>query len=178
MALSRKSGTILIKIHEWKPLNRSIKMVPIDTTKSCLSVPSPKTTLSQGNESCNAALAVVKCKVPLAEVDKHAWPTGEFETIRLDKSAETFKRLHWFTSRLEIPKSLQRWNDLDLKIPNKHSSNRVFDALICSRCAPVPPTLRWSRFYGSTKVEAREDPQQAAEYEQALKCRPAPFIVR
>ena len=173
-----KVGTIVIKIRgKWESLDKSVKMVAIDTSKSCLSVPSPKTSLSQGNESCNAALAVVKCSVPLAQVDKHAWPTGEFETIRLDKSAETFKRLHWFTSRLEIPKSLQRWNGLDLKVPNKHSSDRC-DEYICSRCAPVPPTLRWSRFYGSNKIEAREDPQQAAEYEQALKCRPAPFIVR
>ena len=173
-----KTGLIVIKIRgKWKPLDKKVKMVAIDTSKSCLSVPSPKTSLTQGNESCNAALAVVKCSVPLAEVDKHAWPTGEFETIRLDKSAETFKRLHWFTSRLEMPKSLQRWNGLDLKIPNKHSTKGC-DEYICSRCAPVPPTLRWSRFYGSNKVEAREDPQQAAEYEQALKCRPAPFIVR
>ena len=31
---------------------------------------------------------------------------------------------------------------------------------------------------GETKVSAREDPLQAAAYEQALKRRPAPFVVQ
>jgi len=177
---SEKKETMVL-VHTrgtWFSMNKNVAMIANDTSKSCLSVPQPKSKISQGDDSCNVALAVVKCTVPLAEVDKSAWPTGEFETIRLDKSAETFKRLHWFTSRVEIPKSLQDWNDIDdLKIPHDVSLQGC-DKLICTRCAPRAPTLKWSKFFGSNKIEAREDPQEAAVHEQALKCRPAPFIVR
>ena len=52
-----KMGTIVIKIRgKWESLDKSVKMVAIDTSKSCLSVPSPKTSLSQDNESCNAGV--------------------------------------------------------------------------------------------------------------------------
>ena len=48
----------------------------------------------------------------------------------------------------------------------------------CPRCAPQPAKLQWVRKVGEKKIEAREDPQQAATFEQALKRRPAPFVVQ
>ena len=63
------------------------------------------------------------------------------------------------------------------------------------RCAPQPPRLQWVRQASNKIIEdsndsdaakkpkklkiiARENPQEAAAYEQALKRRPAPFVVQ
>ena len=63
----------------------------------------------------------------------------------------------------------------------------------CPRCAPQPPRLQWVRQASNEieagndeatkkpkkpKIIARENPQEAAKYEQALKRRPAPFVVQ
>ena len=50
------------------------------------------------------------------------------------------------------------------------------DAALAARRSPL--ALQWTRKVGETKISAREDPPQAAAYEQALKRRPAPFVVQ
>ena len=98
-----------------------------------------------------------------------------FVTLRNDRSHSTFSRLAWFTSRLDLPEGVQRFSPLD---NGDSSAAKHLCDTACPRCAPQPPKLEWVRRAGEKKLEAREDPREAATFEQSLKRRPAPFVVQ
>ena len=157
----------------WALLTKNAALVPVAAQGAVVLTPPLNAVPSQGVDACAKAVAIMRCTVPLAEVDAAFWPQNEYTTLRLDKSHATFQRLEWFTSRMELPKVVEDWN----KMSEKDHGVTCAD-FACPRCAPAPPTLQWTRTVGSQKIVGREDPQQAAKYEQALKCRPAPFVVQ
>jgi len=155
----------------WTSLSPKVVLMPAVADGAVVLTPPVNSVPTQGDDACSKAVAIMRCSVPIAEVDAEFWSKDEYTTLRLDKSHATFQRLEWFTSRMELPKVVEKWNEL-----SDHKA--VCSDYSCPRCAPAPPSLQWSRQVGSQKVQAREDPQQAAQYEQALKCRPAPFVVQ
>ena len=140
-----------------------------------LAVPRDAGTLGAKSGGCAAAVAIMRARVPLPEVDAKDWPEGDFVTLRNDRSHATFSRLAWFTSRLDLPEGVQQFVPLD---NGDAKASKALCNSACPRCAPQPPKLQWVRKVGEKKIEAREDPQQAATFEQALKRRPAPFVVQ
>ena len=156
----------------WTSLSPKVTLAPAVASDAVVLTPPVNAVPTQGEQSCATSVAIMRCSVPLADVDADFWPDEGYTTLRLDKSRATFQRLEWFTSRMELPKVVEKWNEL------KDDHAMTCDKFACPRCAPAPPNLIWSKQVGSQKVQAREDPLQASKYEQALKCRPAPFVVQ
>ena len=160
----------------WMSPTKAVELKAAVRVGSKLAVPKNTHALGAKSGGCGAAVVIMKARVPLPAVDAADWPTDKYVTLQNDRSHSTFSRLNWFTSRLELPKGLQEFVPLDDGKAGKcgdelHNAN-------CPRCAPKPPALQWTRKVGEQKVTAREDPLQAAAYEQALKRRPAPFVVQ
>jgi hypothetical protein len=156
-----------------------VNLIQLDDKRAAKQgVPKNAKALSSRAGGCQAAVAIMKAKVPLAEVDASAWPEDEFETLQNDRSSEVFQRLAWFTSRLALPSEVRSFTTLDEKRLNSNACGGAKCPEACPRCAPSPPVLQWTCKAGESKITAREDPRQAAAYEQALKRRPAPFVVQ
>ncbi|EEH52499.1 SNF2 super family [Micromonas pusilla CCMP1545] len=156
-----------------------VNLIQLDEKRAAKQgVPKNAKALSSRAGGCQAAVAIMKAKVPLAEVDASAWPEDEFETLQNDRSSEVFQRLAWFTSRLALPSEVRSFTTLDEKRLNSNACGGAKCPEACPRCAPSPPVLQWTCKAGESKITAREDPRQAAAYEQALKRRPAPFVVQ
>ena len=127
-------------------------------------------------DSCASAVAVLECTVPLPkDATAHGWvegDDGEWQDIPLQRSKAKFESIAWFTERLALPPTLREW------APVASGSDGAHTCLdkSCARCAPAMPQLQFVTV--GKQVEAREDVRQAGEYEQALKRRPAAFVVR
>jgi len=188
-----RNGTEHYKVHtdgRWfNPMPMKLSQV---TPGAVVALPKDVQSLGAKSGGCGAAVAIMKARVPLPAANAADWPAGEFETIRNDRSHSTYSKLAWFTSRLELPEGVQTFVPLDNG--TKGSCAELCDAS-CPRCAPQPPRLQWVRQASNKIVEdsndsdaakkpkklkiiARENPQEAAAYEQALKRRPAPFVVQ
>ena len=157
---------------------KSISLEERKTSNATLAAPKNAAALGVKVGGCANAVAVMKASVPLPEVDAKDWPEGDFVTLRNDRSNATFGRLAWFTSRLDLPQGVQKF------VPLVQGDKKACAALCdtaCPRCAPQPPKLEWVRKAdekNEKKIECREDPEQAAVFEQTLKRRPAPFVVQ
>eukprot|EP00873_Tetraselmis_striata_P026775 jgi/Tetstr1/447039/TSEL_034496.t1 len=125
--------------------------------------------LSLTSGSCASAAVVLHCKVPLTEADGLIWPENKWSSLNLERSKSTFDSLAWLTERLSLPPALHEWN-----FPKE--PGQAVCAAGCQCCAPSQPQMRWLNVKG--KVMAREDLQEAAEYECRIKTRPSPFVVR
>ena len=157
----------------WTPLSPNVALLPAVSQSAIVLTPPVNSVPTQDSfDACSKAVAIMRASVSLADVDADFWPNEEYSTIRLDKSHAIFQRLEWFTSRMELPKVVEKWNEI------KDDHVMQCDGFACARCAPIPAKIVWQRQAGSSKVVAKEDPLQAAKYEQALKCRPAPFVVQ
>ena len=157
-----------------------VETLALEERKTVATLATPKNAASLGVKvgGCANAVAVMKASVTLPDVDAADWPEGDFVTLRNDRSNATFGRLAWFTSRLDLPEGVQKF--VPLVAGDAKASARLCDTA-CPRCAPMPPTLEWVRRADETnekKIECREDPEQAAVFEQTLKRRPAPFVVQ
>ena len=157
-----------------------VETLALEERKTVATLATPNNAASLGVKvgGCANAVAVMKASVTLPEVDAADWPEGDFVTLRNDRSNATFGRLAWFTSRLDLPEGVQKF--VPLVVGDAKACAQLCDTA-CPRCAPKPPTLEWVRRADETnekKIECREDPEQAAVFEQTLKRRPAPFVVQ
>lgn len=135
--------------------------------EGAFAIPGPKgLPVSVSNDDCKVANALLTCRVPLRGQAESVWPDGFWVEVDKIHERNTFESLAWLTERVRSMNHLSRWNDLNL--PDDHSN--------CERCAPTPPDLKWIR--KGNKYVPREDPEQAAPYERALKNRPAPFVTQ
>ena len=157
----------------WTAFSQKVALLPAVSQEAIVLTPPVNSVPTQGmDDACSKAVAIMRASVSLADVDKDFWPEKEYAVIRLDKSHAIFQRLEWFTSRMELPKVVEKWNE----IKDDHVMNCA--GFACARCAPPPAKIVWLKTVGSSKIVAKEDPLQAAKYEQALKCRPEPFVVQ
>ncbi|KAK4333158.1 hypothetical protein RTBOTA2_001878 [Rhodotorula toruloides] len=134
--------------------------------------------LSVTTGQCSQAETLLTATVPLAKSPSPVWATDKWHEVDLQhQGAEVFSKLGWMLSRIPNWQALQEWQSVATgSIPN-HT---------CARCAPVMPSIQWIKLLSlrggkkeawSPSVVAREDGQEAARYENALKDRPSPIIV-
>ncbi|BGP05622.1 hypothetical protein JCM10049v2_001428 [Rhodotorula toruloides] len=134
--------------------------------------------LSVSTGQCSQAETLLTATVPLAKSPSPVWATEKWHEVDLQhQGAEVFSKLGWMLSRIPNWQALQEWQSVATgSIPN-HT---------CARCAPVMPSIQWIKLLSlrggkkeawSPSVVAREDGQEAARYENALKDRPSPIIV-
>jgi len=149
----------------WKPIKGlGIGSLPTSDAKICK--PVSELGLDLSDEACGSAVTVLNCKVPLTAEDGHLWKDN-WTCINLERSKALFDRFAWLTERLQLPDILQRWNGPP---GTRHKISG------CACCAPPQPGMEW--VYCDGRLSAREDPQQAADYEFRIKARPPPFVVR
>lgn len=134
--------------------------------KAVFAIPGKELTVHVSNDDCATANAILTCQVPLEKQAEAVWPRSVWEQVDKIHERNTFESLAWLTERIRSMPHLADWNSLQL--PGDHSN--------CERCAPSPPSLRWVP-KGKGFVP-REDTEQAAPYERALKNRPPPFVTQ
>lgn len=156
---------------QWVPARQVTLTTPIGKaakiSEGVFATPGPNgLQIRVSNDDCKSANAVLTCQVFLRGQAESIWPEGVWREVDKIHERNTFESLAWLTERVRSMPHLSRWNAIEL--PEDHSN--------CERCAPTPPHLKWIR--KSNKYVPREDPEQAAPYERALKNRPAPFVTQ
>ena len=97
--------------------------------------------------------------------------------VNLRKSKSIFDSLAFVTSRASLPEAVsESWLALD----NSSGIVRDGEDAPCPRCSPVKPGVRWTRVTKGKRSMfiPKEDVKEAAGYEQTLKNRPHPWVVR
>jgi SNF2-related domain len=106
-------------------------------------------------------------RVPLHSQAGPEWPKGAWQEVEQIYERATFRALSWLLERIKVVDgSFNTWQAVEL--PGDHSN--------CERCAPLAPSLRWTK--QGKMVKAIEDSAEAGEYERRLKRRPAPFVTQ
>jgi hypothetical protein len=118
-------------------------------------------------DACASANALLTCTVPLLDDAGAEWPRGNWREVDKVHERGTFKSLAWLLERIRhVDDNLGQWQTVE--VPN--------DLTHCQRCAPTPPTVKWTK--NNKKVVAIEDTQEAGQYERDLKLRPSPFVTQ
>ncbi|KAJ3287354.1 hypothetical protein HK104_008647 [Borealophlyctis nickersoniae] len=150
-----------------------------EVVKATVAMPTTPDTLNAAwtsDDACCTANALLACRVPLRQDDESLWPRGRWATIDLlHKGRATFESLAWVTERVPPLTALGSWVDAG-EVDQKFNVHGTKIPSPCERCAPTEPDLRWVPV-GKDLIPL-EDPVQAGAYEQALKKRPAPFVVQ
>mmetsp|Transcript_22634 Transcript_22634/g.62827 ORF Transcript_22634/g.62827 Transcript_22634/m.62827 type:complete len:2149 (-) Transcript_22634:730-7176(-) len=151
----------------WKAVPMSA-LSPVASAGAVVSKPAAPLGINLGDKACQSADVVLHCKVPLSNEDRELWPADDWGSLNLERSKVQFDQLSWLTERLSLPHQLQCWIESGIVATGPIN--------VCQCCAPSQPCMQW--VYNNGKLVAREDPQQAAEYECRIKIRPPPFQVR
>src|ERR1700722_14767424 len=130
-------------------------------------IPGPTLNIPVSNDACRHANALLICRVPLHSQAGPVWPRGQWKEVDKVHDGATFKELTWL---------LERIRHVDDHFASWQSVNMLSERANCERCAPTPPSLKWSKV--TKKISAIEDHTQAGEYERNLKRRPSPFITQ
>lgn len=118
-------------------------------------------------DACARAVALLSCTVPLPDDAGPEWPRQDWREIDKLNERTTFRSLAWLLERIRhVDDNLQTWQIVEM--PE--------DLHECQRCAPTPPTIKWSKT--GKKIVAVEDYQEAGQYERDLKLRPNPFVTQ
>ncbi|BGP18858.1 hypothetical protein JCM10213_003513 [Rhodosporidiobolus nylandii] len=140
--------------------------------------------LAVSENECGQAEDLLIAKVPLADSPSADWATESWHEVDLQhEGAEVFSKLAWMVARIPGWDNLKEWQTTEVSSLPSH---------ICQRCAPTMPAAKWLRILElsggenakgkstskwTPKIMAREDGLQSADYELALKSRPAPMLV-
>ena len=129
--------------------------------------PSDNLSIEVSRDSCKSATALLVCRVPLGDQAGSEWPRGEWVEVDKVHERSTFKSLAWLVERIRnIDGEFSQWQTC-----GDHDGR-----LVCHRCAPVSPSIRWTKV--KNRITAFEDSIEAGEYERSLKRRPAPFVTQ
>eukprot|EP00026_Physarum_polycephalum_P000576 Phypoly_transcript_00577.p1 GENE.Phypoly_transcript_00577~~Phypoly_transcript_00577.p1 ORF type:complete len:1459 (+),score=393.26 Phypoly_transcript_00577:191-4378(+) len=160
-ATSTKCNTL----GKWTPLGISMKVVSYKGAK--LSFPKEMSPIGVDHKACKTSTVVLRCEIPLkmAESNISIWGNETWKKIDLTKSSAIFRELAWLTQRFQIPPVLSSWKTVETPVD---------DVERCEECAPVPPAVKLI----SGVRSFREDPKEASVYEQMLKQRPDPLVIK
>ncbi|KAG5191268.1 hypothetical protein JKP88DRAFT_174699 [Tribonema minus] len=162
--MSEEPGDVSSTRHKsWEEALLSIK------TAACAAVVShPSRSAFTSPSGCEAYSVCLACSVPvLAAGDASMWGDGgTWATIASNSFRATLSPLAHITERIRLPAHIDQWSQ----------DHAACDPL-CSTCAPREPSLRWVKT-SRGKLEPVENIIEAGVYEQALKRRPAPFVVQ
>ncbi|KAF8448928.1 hypothetical protein L210DRAFT_846955 [Boletus edulis BED1] len=130
-------------------------------------VPRSSLEVAVNTDACARAVALLSCTVPLSDDAGPEWPRQEWREVDKLNERTTFRSLAWLLERIRhVDDNLHTWQTV----------NMPEDLHQCQRCAPTPPTIKWSKT--GKKTVAIEDPQEAGQYERDLKLRPNPFVTQ
>jgi hypothetical protein len=121
---------------------------------------------------------IAECSVPSANTFAKLIATtegrseGKWVTMK-SRSRRSLDEVSWLTGRINIPAQFTKFQALDLPTGLLSSAPGSSPNEIC---APTPPEIQF--FRKKNKLGVRENPAQAAAYEQALKNRPDIFQVQ
>ncbi|KAG2338586.1 hypothetical protein BDR05DRAFT_918202 [Suillus weaverae] len=147
--------------------SESVKVQPLELGNASFSVPGGTLEASVTTDACASANALLTCTVPLLEDAGPEWPRGNWREVDKVHERGTFKALAWLLERIRhVDDNFGHWQTV--KVPD--------DLSHCQRCAPTPPTVKWTK--NGKKVVAIEDSQEAGQYERDLKLRPSPFVTQ
>ena len=138
----------------------------------CVPLPDPITPVSPVIACPAGTIALLSCKVPQAIQYMTGWSRGDWTTVDKVNESQMFTKLTWLTERA---RDLQGFQDTERPLILSNDTTQ------CGKCAPTKPDLRWRRAKETqrvTRILAYEDPQQAGEYERALKVRANAFQIR
>jgi len=119
-----------------------------------------------------SAVVLLSFNVPLGNLVQHGtaewWHSGDWQTVNAIDEREALQLDAWL---IERPRGLAGFSkNLRMVALPQHLET-------CECCAPRLATTRW-RLSKSGKIIPYEDGPEAGRYEQALKARPLPFIIR
>ncbi|OAX36134.1 hypothetical protein K503DRAFT_826618 [Rhizopogon vinicolor AM-OR11-026] len=147
--------------------SESVKVQPVALMNASFAVPVGTLSANVTTDACASANALLTCTVPLHEDAGTEWPRGEWREVNKVRERGTFKALAWLLERVRhVDDNLGQWQNVE--VPD--------DLAHCQRCAPTPPTVKWTK--NGKKVVAIEDTQEAGQYERNLKLRPTPFVTQ
>ncbi|KAG8221025.1 hypothetical protein J3R82DRAFT_2535 [Butyriboletus roseoflavus] len=136
-------------------------------TGAHFAVPRGSLDVAVNTDACVRAVALLSCTVPLPDDAGPEWPRQEWREVDKLNERTTFRSLAWLLERIRhVDDNLHVWQTTDM--PE--------DLHQCQRCAPTPPTIKWSKT--GKKIVAIEDSQEAGQYERDLKLRPNPFVTQ
>ena len=128
--------------------------------------PSADLFIQTSQDACTSATALLVCRVPLGDKAGMEWPRGSWREVDKIHERSTFKSLAWLVERIRnVDGRFSEWQPC-----GDHTD------LSCYRCAPAPPSIRWTKV--KNRISAFEDSVEAGEFERSLKRRPAPFVTQ
>ncbi|KAF9224022.1 hypothetical protein BS17DRAFT_703902 [Gyrodon lividus] len=143
------------------------KFHPSQLSDAHFAVPRGSLEVGVNTEACARAVALLSCSVPLLDDAGLEWPREEWREVDKLNERATFRSLAWLLERIRhVDDNFNKWQTVDLPEDLSH----------CQRCAPTPPTIKWSKT--GKKIVAIEDSQEAGQYERDLKLRPSPFVTQ
>ncbi|KAH9913975.1 uncharacterized protein BXZ73DRAFT_92885 [Epithele typhae] len=111
--------------------------------------------------------ALLVARVSLGDRAGPEWPRGPWLEVDKVHERSTFRSLAWLVERIRnIEGQFNEWQSC-----GEHDGQ-----VKCRRCAPVPPSIRWTKV--KKRIAAFEDSIEAGEFERSLKRRPAPFVTQ
>lgn len=125
--------------------------------------------------SCREASTIVSSTASIHGTARSLWPHADdlWHEVDLEhRAATTFRSLAWLTERVGIPAALLGWMSLDMPLDWEEGCKTP-----CQDCAPATPDMQWLQLPKKQPIPMEND-RQAGPYEQALKRRPAPFVVQ
>ncbi|SPO39060.1 uncharacterized protein PSFLO_04539 [Pseudozyma flocculosa] len=150
----------------------ALKVKPGVSLDGQINIATTPVELDLRQKGCERALAVLECSAPVPRAEHNRiWPiNGAWGQVDLlHKTNTTFGHLAWLVERVPDVSAFDDW------MPAKHGALSLATAA-CKRCAPAEPDIQWLAMPGRPVVPI-ENTQQAGPYEQALKNRPAPFVM-
>ena len=153
-----------------------------DTSSLTVAIPKTGSKLAVGlaEDGWKACPEILSCQVPLSTKDKLFDECdrndGGFMELNLRKSKRIFDEMAFALSRVPMPTASTEWLYMD----NTEAPKENGEEIPCQKCAPAKPMVMWTLATISRlqKFVPLEDGRQAAIYEQAIKKRPNPWVIR
>ena len=168
----------LVEVGKWVKLpSMRLDKTPVDES---IRVSYPSSSLqihiNDVENDWKAVPEIVSCTFPLGTNDsivRDIQHFGKYAELNLRKANAVFEKISFVASRLEIPREvLTSWSQLVYS----GDSNAMSEI-----CAPLKPSTKWKIVAGKKgkkQVLPLEDIVEAGVYEQNLKSRPEPWVVR
>ncbi|KAI5288949.1 hypothetical protein KEM54_004637 [Ascosphaera aggregata] len=106
------------------------------------------------------------CLVPATRAEDDI-KKNEWQVADLSESPQMVQRFSWLLQRASSLRKFEDWSSVRFTHEEELAS--------CSLCSPIKPRILWT-LGEKDQVQPYENPEDAAEYEQNIKQRPAPFL--
>ena len=172
----------------WKPAPAARLTVPPPDAGLTVQYSTLRSMGLQNVLSClTTRFTVFVCEFPLQLERQRLWVSGQNYHIDLNDKSNALGPFDWLIQRASDPicrgdpicrnGSNCPCNSMSpcdwLEVPNRTHQN-----MSCTRCAPQQPVLVGRQIDNRTEVKYEEDPEQAHDYECAVRHRPSPVVTQ